>query len=84
MNQARIRTSTRDPLLRLLYVGVALILRNVWVWLHWQALARPRRGGRRIDLSRLRFRQMLVWLQHYADAWLGICEEVVAQRPIWL
>jgi len=84
MHQARIRTSTRDPLLRLLYVGVALILRNVWVWLHWQALAQPRRGGRRIDLSQLRFRQMLLWLQHYAEAWLGICEEVVAQRPIWL
>jgi Transposase DDE domain len=83
MHQARIRTSTRDPLLRLLYVGVALILRNVWVWLHWQALAHPRRGGRRIDLSLLRFRQMLLWLQHYAEAWLGICEEVVAQRPIW-
>ena len=84
MNQARIRTSTRDPLLRLLYVGVALILRNVWVWLHWQALAQPRRGGRRIDLGQLRFRQMLLWLQHFAEAWLGICEEVVAQRSIWV
>ena len=39
MEQARIRTSTRDPLLRLLYVGVALILRNLWAWLHWQALS---------------------------------------------
>ena len=34
LHQARIRTSTRDPALRLLYVGIALILRNVWVWLH--------------------------------------------------
>ena len=39
MHQARIRTCTRDPLLRLLYVGMALLLRNVWVWLHWQVLA---------------------------------------------
>ena len=80
----RIRTCTRDPLLRLLYVGVALILRNVWVWLHWEALANPRRGGRRIDLSQLRFRQMLLWLQHYAEDWLGIHEEVAAQLPIWV
>lgn len=29
MNQARFRTCTKDPLLRLLYVGVALVLRNV-------------------------------------------------------
>jgi len=35
LGQARIRTSTRDPLLRLFFVGVALLLRNVWVWLQW-------------------------------------------------
>ena len=44
LHQARIRTSTRDPVRRLLHVGIALILRNVWVWLHQMILARPRRG----------------------------------------
>jgi Transposase DDE domain len=83
MEQARIRTSTRDPLLRLLYVGVALILRNVWAWLHWQVLAQPRRGGRRIDLTQLTFRGMLLWLQHYAEEWLGLHEELQAQHPVW-
>ncbi len=29
MHQGRIRTYVRDPLLRLLFVGIALILRNV-------------------------------------------------------
>ena len=47
MHQARIRTCTRDPLLRLLYVAIALMLRNVWVWLHWELLAERRRGHRR-------------------------------------
>jgi hypothetical protein len=60
LGQARVRTSTRDPLLRLLYVAVALILRNVWVWLHWQVLAERRRGGRRVDTDRLTFRTMLL------------------------
>jgi Transposase DDE domain len=83
MEQARIRTSTRDPLLRLLYVGVALILRNVWAWLHWQVLAQPRRGGRRVDLGQLTFRGMLLWLQHNAEAWLGLHEELQAQHPVW-
>jgi hypothetical protein len=83
MEQARIRTSTRDPLLRLLYVGVALILRNVWAWLHWQALSHPRRGGRRIDLGQLTFRGMLLWLQHYAEEWLGLHEELQAQHSVW-
>jgi len=82
MHQARIRTSTRDPLLRLLYVGVALILRNVWAWLHWEVLSQSRRGGRRVDLGQLTFRGMLLWLQHYAEAWLGVNDEVHTQRPI--
>ena len=82
MHQARIRTSTRDPLLRLLYVGVALILRNVWAWLHWEVLSQPRKGGRRIELGKLTFRGMLLWLEHYAEEWLGVKDEIHAQRPI--
>jgi Transposase DDE domain len=83
MHQARIRTCTRDPLLRLLYVGIALLLRNVWVWLHWEVLAERRRGQRRVDLRRMSFRRMLLWLQHYAEQWLGICEETYAQQSPW-
>ena len=83
LHQARIRTSTKDPLLRLLYVGVALVLRNVWVWLHWEVLARRRRGPRQVDLRRMTFRQMLLWLQHHAEGWLGICEQTLAERPAW-
>jgi DDE family transposase len=81
MHQARIRTCTRDPLLRLLYVGVALLLRNVWVWLHWEVLAERRGGHRRVQLRLMTFRQMLLWLQHCIEAWLGICEEIYTERP---
>lgn len=81
LHQARIRTCTRDPLLRLLYVGLALILRNVWVWLHWEVLAQRRRGGRRVDLSQLRLRQMLLWLQHVAELRLGVRDEIPLQNP---
>jgi DDE family transposase len=82
LRQARIRTSTQDPLLRFLYVAVALILRNVWVWLHWAVLAQPRRGRRRIDLDQLPFQAMLLWLQHLAEQILGVCDQVPAHRPI--
>ena len=81
LHQARIRTCTRDPLLRLLYVGIALILRNVWVWLHWEVLAERRRGHRRVDLRLLVFRQLTLWLQHYAEQLLGIRDEVHVQQP---
>ena len=83
LGQARIRTSTRDPLLRLLYVAVALLLRNVWVWLHWQVLAERRGGGRRVDTNRLTFRAMLLWLQHWAEQCLGVCDEVHANYPMY-
>jgi putative transposase len=82
LGQARIRTCTRDPLLRLLYVAVALLLRNVWVYLHWQVLAERRRGGRRVDTDRLPFRAMLLWLQHWAEALLGVCDEIHANYPM--
>jgi putative transposase len=83
LKQARLRTSTRDPLLRLLYVAVALILRNVWVWLHWQVLADRRGGGRRVDTNRLPFRALLLWLQHAAEAQLGVCDEIHTKYPMY-
>jgi putative transposase len=82
LGQARIRTSTRDPLLRFLYVAVALILRNVWVWLHWQVLAERRGRTRRVDTNRLTFRAMLLWLQHWAEQCLGVCDEIHVKYPM--
>jgi DDE family transposase len=82
LHQARIRTSTRDPLLRLLFVGLAFILRNVWVWLHWQVLSHPRRGGRRIDLAQLPFRALLSWLRHVAETILGVRDRMQAEHPL--
>ena len=79
LHQARIRTTTRDPVRRLLYVGIALILRNVWVWLHRTVLARPRRGSREIRLDLLRFRRMLLWLAHVVEQRLGVRDSVTIQ-----
>lgn len=82
LQQARIRTCTRDPLLRLLYVAIGLLLRNVWVWLHWQALAERRGGTRLIDTSRLTFRAMLLLLQHCVEELLGVRDEIHAKYPL--
>jgi Transposase DDE domain len=83
LQQARIRTSTRDPVVRFFYVAVALLLRNVWVWLHWQVLAERRRGGRRVDTNRLTFRTLLLWLQHWAEQCLGVCDEIHANYSMY-
>ena len=42
MRQARIYTCTRNPRLRLFFLAVALILRNLWVWIHHIRLAKDR------------------------------------------
>ncbi len=81
-HQARARTSTRNPLVRLLLVGVALVLRNVWVWLHCFVLSTPRRGNPRLNLERLPLRQMLLWLQHQAEDAFGRMDHVPSERPM--
>lgn len=82
LNQARIRTSSRSPLLRLLFVGLALVLRNVYVWLHWEVLAKKRRGKRRVDLNQLPLRAMLHWLLRVVEAFLGVNESRLSERPL--
>jgi putative transposase len=56
------RTSSRKPALRLLFMGVALILRSVWVWLHDEVMAQPKRGARQLRPQALRFTRLLLWL----------------------
>lgn len=81
MNQVRIRTCTRNPAVRLLFVAVALLLRNLWAWVHWAVLAEPRRGGRRVRLERLRLRVMVHWLLHLAEQRFGWCDQALADHP---
>jgi hypothetical protein len=76
VHQARIRTSSRNPVLRLLFVGVALTLRNVWVWLHAEVLAVPRRGAQQLRPQALRFARLLLWLlmevAHHYRLWRNV------------
>lgn len=80
LGEACIKTTTRNPTLRLLFVGIALLLRNVWVWVHWTSLATPRHGGRKLNLHILRFKTLLMWLTHLAEATFGIDDTVIAER----
>jgi Transposase DDE domain len=82
LHQGRARTNTRNPLVRLLLVGVSLVLRNVWVWLHYAVLSTPRRGNPRYNLERLTLKGMLLWLQHQAEDELGRIDEIASERPM--
>lgn len=60
--QARIFTCTRDPHLRLVFVVIGLLLRNVWVWIHETLLAEGSGDSMTQHLEKLRFRRMLDWI----------------------
>lgn len=81
LNEARIKTCTRSPVVRFFLIALALILRNVWVWFHWERLSTPRRGRRLLRLERLRFKALLLWLLHAAEALLGTYDETRTERP---
>ena len=84
MNQCRIRTSTRNPVLRLFFVGIALLLRNVWVWFHLNILSDRHRNGRLIlKLELLRFTTLTLCLQHAAEHLLGCQEDGDLETPDW-
>jgi hypothetical protein len=62
LRQARIHTCTRQPHLRLVFVAVALLLRNLWVWIHATLLATGRGPAMTLRLELLRFKQLLDWI----------------------
>ena len=82
LHEGRIRTTSRRPTVRLLYVGIALVLRNLWVWLHYTLLAMPRRGGRVILLERLRWETLLLWLLHVAEETFGLADVTFTERAV--
>lgn len=72
-------TTTQNPVIRLLYVVVSLLLQNVWRYLHWEYVATPRRGRRRLwPWSFIEFIKMLC-----RAAWtaLEVRRVVPANRP---
>ena len=82
MNQGRARTCTRNPAVRLFLVTVALVLRNVWVWLHWEVLSGKRRGGRALRLELLPLKALLDMLWQVAAERFGLQDEMPTDRPI--
>jgi hypothetical protein len=78
MNQARLRTCSRSPELRLLAVAIAFLLRNLWALCAWMSLAgngRGRRGGK----SEFRFQTLLRWVSRMVED--GLALQTVIQLP---
>jgi hypothetical protein len=55
MHQGRARTSCPRAVFRLWLVGLALLLRNLWIWIRFEVTALPRRGRRLVKKDRFTF-----------------------------
>jgi len=61
--QARVVTTTQDPIVRFAFVLVGFLLENLWLVLRWAVVARPRRGGRDLP-EEFTFKTFCDWIRH--------------------
>lgn len=83
-NVCRIRSTTKNPVLRLLFVTLAFIIVNVWIYLLWQHLRVPRAGGSLVFRQRFPLKMMLTFLRQAIERrWPPICNVAIplAYRP---
>jgi len=66
-NYARIRTTTKNPVLRLLFVALAFILVNLWIFLLWTNVGATRRGGRRVFQNLFPLKTLLEFISQGAE-----------------
>ena len=68
MREGLALTCSKNPVYRLLLMLIALVLRNLWVWLHWTQMAiQGRYRKRALRLHLLRLRTMLHWIVQTLD-----------------
>ena len=75
-NLCRIRTTTKKPTLRLLFVGISFLLVNIWVNLLWRKISKPRRGGRLIYRTIFPLKQMLSFLNQAVERFFQVVETI--------
>jgi hypothetical protein len=74
-----ISTTVTDQTRRLLFVVISLLVQNVWRYLHWEYVATPRRGGRR--LWWWPFEEFIRLVTRAAWNALSVRREIPANKP---
>lgn len=72
LGQGLAMTSSTNPVYRLLLVAIALVLRNLWLWLHGRFLAQGSGQGRKLRFQRVPLRQLLYVLLRTLDEVLDL------------
>jgi hypothetical protein len=76
MEQVRARTTSPSPALRFLLMGVALLIVNMWIRLHWLFLRLPGSGPRRVARWRFRLDRMTRFLTRAIERFYGVVTAV--------
>ncbi|MBD2069004.1 ISH3 family transposase [Leptolyngbya sp. FACHB-671] len=66
-NHCRIRTTTKNPVTRFLFVALAFLLVNLWVYLLWHFVSQTQRGGRVVYRALFSLKTMLEFLCHAVE-----------------
>jgi putative transposase len=80
MNLVRVRTTSKSSALRLLYVGLALTMLNLWVFVKWTYVTRPRRGARQVLHHLLPLARWRLWLWEVIKQRQGFSMEILVPQ----
>jgi hypothetical protein len=72
LEQVRGKTTARNAALRFLWMGIALLIGNIWIALHWKFLRRRGSGPRRVARQAFILPCMLQFLQWAIEAIYGV------------
>jgi putative transposase len=76
MEQVRARTTTNQAAVRFLFMGLALLLINIWIALHWLFLRRRGPGPRRVAREQFTLERMARFLSRAVEAIYGVVSVV--------
>lgn len=80
MRQLRLRSNSRNPAMRFLYMALGLILVNIWQRLKFRFTQLPRTGraGRALDEPAFRLKRFASFLRHAVERRYPICTSIIA------
>ncbi|MFN6481299.1 hypothetical protein [Nostoc sp. DedQUE07] len=75
-NQCRIKTTIKNPTIRFLFVALAFLIINVWIYLVWHYLSRLKKSSRQVFSHLFTLKQMLEFLGQAVDRNYGVACEI--------
>jgi putative transposase len=76
LEQVRARTTSNHPAVRFLFMGVAVLILNIWIALHWRFLRRRGCGPRRVAREHFTLDRMAHFLSRAVEAIYGVVSVV--------